>query len=306
MADKTASFIENVRVIANATKLSTGDIVEDTERARDEAVAASVASRNSADNSATSRDKSMDWAQKGHNNPVDYGGPGGTPRFSSYHWEVEAEILVGDPLINDGIVSLLKTWSSNKMVEQLNLKSDKTHNHNTMYEPIIGLKGTAFNKDFGDTDNTVAIGNHNHNNSYEPKRTIQGTAYNKDFGTSQGQVAEGNHSHTEYEPKRTTQGTAYNKNFVTDQNNPGEFEVPKGNHIHKAAGVSIANQSYQVIASSNVQGALENLDTEIGGLEIAEATFYTGTHSGDETFVIDAELKAKEILDCITKENQNN
>jgi len=118
MANKTASFIENVRVIANATKLSTGDIVEDTERARDEAVAASIASRNSADNSATSRDKAMDWAQKGHNNPVDYGGIGGAARFSSYHWATEAELLVGDPLINDGIISALKTWSSSKINEK--------------------------------------------------------------------------------------------------------------------------------------------------------------------------------------------
>ena len=40
--------------------------------------------------------------------------------------------------------------------------SPSSHNHDGVYEPIIGAKGDAFNLNFGTTANTVAEGNHTH------------------------------------------------------------------------------------------------------------------------------------------------
>ena len=64
------SFIENVNAIANASSLATGDIVQDTQEARDEAVDAAVAAHNSEINAKDSEELANSWAEKGHNSPV--------------------------------------------------------------------------------------------------------------------------------------------------------------------------------------------------------------------------------------------
>lgn len=67
-------------------------------------------------------------------------------------------------------------------------------------EPVFS-KNTAFNKDFGTAAGTVAEGNHNHDGVYEPIIGAKGTAFNKNFGATAGTVAEGNHNHdTVYAP----------------------------------------------------------------------------------------------------------
>jgi len=48
------------------------------------------------------------------------------------------------------------------LVNALNLKADVIHLHTDIYEPIIPIKYSAFNKNFGTTANTVAEGNHVH------------------------------------------------------------------------------------------------------------------------------------------------
>jgi len=266
MATKEASFIENVQTIANATKLSTGDIVEDTERARDEAVTAKEGAELAETNAKTSELLAKDWAEKGHNNPVD--DTSGSEKYSSYHWATEAMISVGDPLINDLAISAVKTWSSQKTTDELALKSDATHNHSTVYEPII-VKNNGFNKNFGTTFDTVSEGNHGHAD-LEPAIGTKNTGFNKNFGSDVDTVSEGNHGHDDLEPKRATNGTAYNKDFVVDPNAPLPTEVPKGNHNHQAGGIVYDPSTNTVVNSTTVQGAITQLDANVATITIAE------------------------------------
>ena len=115
--------------------------------------------------------------------------------------------------------------------------SNISHNHNSMYEPIIATKKTAFNKDFGSTEGTIAKGNHthedyavtnhnhdtlysktthNHNTLYEPLIAVKKSAFNKDFGTGVGQVAEGNHTHEEYSRKVETYTKSETDNKINE------------------------------------------------------------------------------------------
>ena len=69
------------------------------------------------------------------------------------------------------------------------------HNHDTVYEPIIASKGTAFNKSFGTTVGTVSEGNHLHTGIYEPTNSNIQThiaSTNNPHATSASQVGLGN------------------------------------------------------------------------------------------------------------------
>ena len=102
------------------------------------------------------------------------------------------------------------------------------HSH-PEYEPVIGPKGSAFNKNFGTTAGTVAEGNHGHSgyalsghghteyalkdhghNEYEPKFT-KNSGFNKNFGTGNDNVARGNHTHDGY----ATSGHAHSLSAIS-------------------------------------------------------------------------------------------
>jgi len=281
------SFVENVNNLANATALVAGDIVQDTAIARDEAVAAANEAKSSATSATNSEATAKAWAENGHNVEV---APG---EYSSYHWSVEAQTntIVGRlSVINDSLVSQTYTWSSQKISDELANKSDSGHLHTGVYEPAF-TKGTAFNKNFAPataetgSGTDVARSDHVHTSLYEPKRTINGTAYNKNFGTTSGTVAEGDHNHdTKYMPLEA-KGTAYNKNFVVDVNAPQADEVPRGNHIHAAAGVTYDSTSNKVVTSSTAQGAISQLDGALGSIEVAEKCKLTATMTNN-TYVV--------------------
>jgi hypothetical protein len=125
------------------------------------------------------------------------------------------------------------------------------------YEPRFG-KNTAFNKDFGAAEGTVAEGNHNHDldyadinhdhdGVYEPVINPKNTAFNKNFGTTSGTVSEGDHTHSDYadvdhdhngiyEPVIDPKKTAFNKDFGTTAGT-----VAEGNHDHKLNDLSDVN-----------------------------------------------------------------
>lgn len=270
MADTLApaSFVENVNTVANATVLATGDIIEDAQIARDEAVAAAENAKDSAIEADSSEELAHAWATKQYNNPVQNG------EFSSYHWSIIAQENAGDELIDDNLTSVNTTWSSQKISDTSQTKSDVNHLHTGVYEPAIGVKGSAFNKNYDGSGSatTTARSDHSHSGVYEPVITTKGTAFNKNFGLVAGSVAEGDHSHTDdYMPKATI-NTAYNKNFVVDSNSPLSTEIPRGNHVHAASGITYDNTDNTVISSSTVQGGLNQLDAALGVLSVAERT----------------------------------
>lgn len=264
------SFTEDVKTIANATSLATGDIVEDTEQARDEAVAAANSALTSEINAGNSENLAKKWAENGHNTPVQ-GEVGVDAEYSAFHWSVEASLFIGDPVINDTITSSIRTWSSVKISNDLSLKSDIDHLHTGIYEPVF-LKNSAFNKNFSGTglSEDIARQDHNHDLIYEPKRITEGSAYNKDFGTISGSVMEGDRNFDSNYMPLVAQGTAYNKNFVVDTNNPLSEEVPRGTHNHTASGISYDNTGNQVITSTTVQGGMSQLDASVALITIAE------------------------------------
>lgn len=271
-----SGFVENVNAVANAVNLSTGDIVEDTKTARGEAVTAAESAALSESNAAYSERLAHNWANKGHNNPVVGTVEGGTAEYSAYHWAVETALKVGDPLINDSLISASYTWSSEKLNTALVGKASSTHNHNGVYEPAF-VKSTAFNKNFAGSGSatTVARSDHNHTGVYEPIIPVKKTGFNLDTGTTAGTLATGDHKHdTLYMPK-VTPLTAYNKNFVVDTNNPTADEIPRGNHTHKATGVSYDNTGNKVITSTTAQGAINQLDTRLGSISVAEKCYLT-------------------------------
>ena len=278
------SFVENINILANAQALVTGDIVEDTKVARDEAVEAAAEAKISETNSKASETLAKDWAEKGHNNPV-VGTPGVDAEYSSYHWATEASLAIGDPIINDNIISANYTWSSSKLSNALNNKSEITHNHDGVYEHAF-VKRTAFNKDFAGTGNndTISRSDHNHDTAYMPK-VVENTAYNKDFGTISGTVMEGSHRFdSDYMPK-VPENTAYNKNFVVDPNAPLADEVPRGNHTHKAVGVIYDPTNNVVVTSGTAQGAITQLDARLGSIEVAEKCKLTAAMT-NPTYVV--------------------
>jgi len=269
------SFIENLNTVANATKLATGDVVEDSQLARNEAVAAAISSKGSELSALDSKNLANEWANKGHNNPVT-GSPGIDAKFSAYHWSVEAENTIGDPLINDNILSANYTWSSTKISSELYNKSNSDHNHDTIYEPRIYPKQSAFNVPFGGlsgeygVSNSVARTDHTHDSAYEPRLSSHGTGFNKDFGTTAGTVAEGSHKHDDRYMPIEQINTAYNKNFVADVNAPLANEVPRGTHGHRASGIAYDNSGNIVVSSTTAQGALQQLDARLGTISVAE------------------------------------
>jgi hypothetical protein len=309
MADSNSkSFIENVNSVANGISLAFGDVVEDTQTARDEAVAAALNAKASETSATDSEEMARKWSENGHNNPVQ-GSAGIDAEYSSYHWATEASLTIGDPLINDNIISAHYTWSSQKVSNDLAGKSDTSHTHAGVYEPAF-TKMSAFNKNFsiatGDNGSSkiVARADHKHTSLYEPKRQSFGTAYNKDFGSTSGTVAEGDHIHNGYEPKRTTNGTAYNKNFTIDSLNLKDDEIPRATHTHKAERISYDN-SYNsgsnVITSTTVQGGMEQLDNAFAAVTVAEkCKIVAGMANASYTVPIAAAGEPVKIITAMT------
>lgn len=271
------SFIDNVNTVANAVNLATGDIVQDTTVARDEAVAAADSAEESKVNAEYYESLAHQWADKGHNSPVVGTVVGGTAEYSAYHWAVQSALAQGDPLINDALVSASYTWSSEKLNTELNGKASSAHNHNGTYEPAF-VKGTAFNKNFGGNGSasTVARSDHNHNGIYEPVIPTKKTGFNLDVGITTGTLAAGDHLHTATYMPKVIEGTAYNKNFVADTNNPGSNEIPRGNHTHPATGISYTNTGNLVVTATTAQGAISQLDARVGSIGVAEKCYFTG------------------------------
>ena len=254
------SFVENVNTIANATTLATGDIIEDTQLARDAAEASAIAAALSEDAASASELTAEDWSNKGFNNEVITG------EFSSYHWSVIAAQNAGDYLIDDNITSTNFTWSSSKIIGDISTKAHIDHGHSGIYEPVI-TKNTAFNQNFGGTGVATDVSrmDHNHTTTYEPLIGAKGTAFNKDFGTNSGEIAEGDHMHDLAYMSKVTVNTAYNKNFGT-----ASGDVSEGNHIHNSVNVVYDPTGDKVVTSTTVDGALSQLDAEISILAIGE------------------------------------
>jgi hypothetical protein len=271
-----ASFIENVNTVANATTLATGDIVEDTKIARDEAVASADSARASEDNAYYYEEFAHQWADKGHNNPVVGTISEGNAEYSSYHWSVESALNSSDYLIDDAIISPIYTWSSQKINSIEISKSDINHNHNGVYEPVI-IKNNAFNKNFEGSGSatTVAKSDHTHSGVYEPVIATKNTGFNLNIGTTSGTLAEGSHTHTALYMPKVIEATAYNKPFVVDTNAPLSSEIPRGNHTHKASNILYDNTGNKIISSTTVQGALGQLDSSLSVLAVAERSKIT-------------------------------
>jgi len=272
------SFIENVNTIANATKLATGNVIEDAQLARDQAVAAADEAKLAETGANTSELKAKEWAQNAYNNPVQ------TNMFSSFHWSEVARLAVGDPIINDAITSIKYTWSSSKITQIANTKANKTHNHDGIYEKTF-IKNSAFNMPFSGSgvSSTVARGDHNHDINYEPVVGAKGTAFNKNFGTNSGDVAEGDHIHPQFmETSVWTLNSMLSPAkipWVADTQAPQADEVPRGTHTHNADLIPYDSTSNEVITSGTVQGALTQLDGKYSDLSIAKKTYITASMS---------------------------
>jgi len=262
------SFIENVNTVANATVLATGDIIEDARIARDEAVAAADRAEVSEVNADDSEYMSEQWAQKAYNNEVTQ------DKYSAFHWAEVSRLEAADKVINDIVISVNYTWSSQKISDSLSDKANAVHTHTNVYEPVI-TKNSAFNKNFSanGTSIDVARGDHVHAD-YELLIGDKGTAFNKDFGVVSGTVAEGSHTHP-YEPE-IVKNTAFNRSFVVDQANPLTDEIPRATHTHLAETIPYDNDENTVITSGTVQGGMTQLDSQIGALNIFERANFTG------------------------------
>ncbi|RLA71153.1 MAG: hypothetical protein DRG30_08720, partial [Epsilonproteobacteria bacterium] len=283
------SFIENVNIVANATQLSSGDIIEDAELARNEAVAAAERARISALDADVSELKSEEWSQKAYNNEVEPG------KFSSFHWSEKSRLNAGDQLINDIVISQTTVWSSQKVSTELSTKANENHLHPNVYEPVF-QKNTAFNKSFGGTGASSDIARSDHTHSqYELVIQEKNTAFNKNFGLNAGEVAEGNHIH-DYEPV-ILKNTAFNKSFIADLNNPLDDEIPRGTHTHKATNIVYDPTNNNIITSSTTQGALGQLDGKMKEFSTAERTnISVGMASSSETVAFSAVGEPVKIL----------
>jgi len=308
------SFVENINAVANASALATGDIVSDTQSARDEAIRAAQEAFISKTHSADSEEMSRKWSENGHNQPVK-GTIGVDAEMSSYHWSVVSSLNVGDPLINDAIISAAYTWSSEKVSAKLANKSALDHLHAGVYEPMFS-KNTAFNRNFtvasgeaGSSEN-VSREDHLHTSSYEPKRVTQGSAYNRDFGSTSGTVMQGDKRFDDDYMQKVVEKSAYNKNFTIDTNNPQSEEVPRATHNHPATKIAYDNAyntGNNVITSTTVQGGMEQLDNAFAQVTVAEKSKVTAGMTNDSfTLTIDAVDVPKKITTSMTQGTSKN
>ena len=188
--------------------------------------------------------------------------------------------------------------------------ADKNHLHTGVYEPVIGAKGTAFNKNFGTTAGTVAQGNHlhtgvyspighshgdeyatkdhRHDDLYEPIIRTKNSAFNKSFGGTGAAitVARSDHTHNGYSPSSHNHDTLYSKLGHTHSGyepaftkktafnknfGSGYTDVARGDHTHSDSGV-IAPHTHPLSAISG------------------------GTASGSTPFVFNAGVECKKAL----------
>ncbi len=281
MADESKkSFIENVNIIANATQLATGDVIEDAENAKNEAEASAVKALESENNAKDSELLSQEWAAKAFNADVD-NIPG---QRSSYHWSIIAAQNAGVNLIDDNVTSLTYTWSSQKIYDISLSKSDIGHTH--VDKENAFSKNSAFNKSFNTNGIATTVSRSDHTHSeYENSIGTKNTAFNKNFGINSGEVSEGDHNHdSSYMAKAAIQ-TAYNKPFVLNSSNPGSEEVPRGTHIHSAAKTTHDPSGNSVALSTTVQGAIGQLDSVLSTVSAAEKSKLIGGMT-DNTYVI--------------------
>ncbi len=270
------SFIENVNIVANATQLATGDVIEDAERAKNAAVAAAEEAEQHAIDALASENKAEDWAIKPYNSVVEGSVGAGTDKYSSYHWSEIAKLNAGDAVINDAFVSTLFTWSSDKINAATIGKADNDHNHDLIYEPVISPKNSAFNKLFFTGTNagsaiTVSRGDHLHDGVYE-QTFNKNSGFNLPLGTTTGTVSQGDHNHDFNYMPNAAQNSAYNKSFVVDPEIPSSEEIPRGNHYHRAQGITHDPAGNNVATSTNVQGAISQLDGKVTGIRTTERT----------------------------------
>jgi hypothetical protein len=106
------------------------------------------------------------------------------------------------------------------------------HDHSGVYEPIIAIKNTAFNKAFAGSGaaTTVSRSDHNHTGTYEPAFS-KGSAFNKNFSGSGSAttVSRSDHNHTgTYEPA-FSKNSAFNKSFA---GTGSATTVSRSNHDH--------------------------------------------------------------------------
>ena len=282
------SFVENINLSANSSILADGDIVEDTQVARDAAVKAAQNALLAALKSEDSSELAQEWAVNAVNEPIS--GTEADPQFSSYHYSRIAQLAVGNPLIDDHIISQKYTWSSSKISLELAKKSDTTHTHSGTYEPVITPKLTAFNKNFsvsgGDAGVavTVAREDHLHDERYEPivdghfdtDTRQKGTAFNKDFGRNPGMVMEGDanfdNTYMKISSYTVNSGAQFNPTnipWVINTLSPGHDEVPRGTHTHEAGEIGYDN-TVSSLASNYVQGAIDELAGQTASLTTSE------------------------------------
>ncbi len=283
------SFVENVNNVANATALAAADIVDDTQAARDMAVAAAAevaADKLVVDASVILAQK---WAELGHNTPVT-GTSGVDAEYSSFHWATESKTdseASRLQVIRDGTTASTYTWSSQKISDKLDLKSDTTHLHTGVYEPAFSKK-SGFNQYLSQASGlngsslNLAREDHVHTDLYEPK--VQGAhdVFDKDFGTVSGTVAEGDHNHdTRYE----LQGqTGSSKLLRSSDIGTGNSNVARGDHSHDDTNLvhvlPTAPQYTPVVNSNTVGGAINELDAQVGSIDYVERSYIS---AGSET-----------------------
>lgn len=278
--EEAKSFVENVNIIANATQLATGDVIEDANAAKDAAETAAANANISAMSAVISEGLAHDWANKQYNNEVENG------EYSAYHWSIKSAENAGDVTIDDNVTSVNYTWSSSKLDTLITGKSDNDHLHTGVYEPPIGTKLSAFNKAFAGTGSAETVTRSDHVHSiYEPIRTTFGSAYNVDFGTTTGTASEGIHLHDDEYMTKVTTLSAYNRSFVTNSEAPLEEEIQPGNHGHPALKIVNDPSGNTVATSTTVQGCIGQLDSVIGTLTIAEKTKLTASLT-DTTYTV--------------------
>jgi hypothetical protein len=145
-------------------------------------------------------------------------------------------------------------------------------------EDAIGAKGTAFNKNYGTTADTVASGLHTHSGIYEPAFS-KNTAFNKNFGTASGDVCQGNDARLSDARTPTSHGNAqHTSTFITATDityenlnansdvGTGATQVAQGDHTH----ATLHTRSHTMTSTSDHTAGNWKLFYSNGSGEIVE------------------------------------
>lgn len=191
--------------------------------------------------------------------------------YLTEHQDISGKVdkVPGKSLILDTEITKLNGITDSKIT-----KWDTAYNHSTStHAPSTAQKNSDITKAEIEAKLTGEVSSHTHN--YEPVIAMKGTAFNKNFGTGVGEVAEGNHGHTGYASTGQVEANATQIAEITQQVNDHITNHPSGGETHTHSNKVVLDGITQEKVNKWDSNVSENINTIEPLLEDIPKIFFT-------------------------------